>query len=82
MTVRAKFKCSSVERFGNGSDGPANYRFVAVTDQSTPENQRYARYTPSGELRIYVDNPAVSFEAGKDYYLDFTPAEAAPAPAA
>lgn len=74
MAVRAKFKCSSVERFGNTE--AANYRFSAVTDQSTPENQRYARYTPSGELRIYVDNPAVVFEPGKDYYLDFTPADA------
>lgn len=43
-------------------------------DDSVPEDQRYARYTPSGELRIAVTNPAVVFEPGQSYYLDITPA--------
>jgi hypothetical protein len=51
------------------------YRFQAIYDPSIPEDARYATATPSGELRIHVDNPAVSFEPGKAYYLDFTPAE-------
>ncbi len=55
---------------------PRKYRFVAVTDDSTPENQQYAQYTPSGELTIQVDNPNVTFEPGTAYYLDFTPVEA------
>lgn len=75
MTTRAKFRCASVERFSENPEGVRVYRFNAVTDTSTPENERYARYTPIGELKMHVDNPAVSFEVGKDYYLDFTPAE-------
>lgn len=77
MTVRAKFKCTSVERF-SAAEGPRTYRFAAMYDPSIPEDERYAKYTPTGELRISVDNPAVVFECGRDYYLDFTPVDAAP----
>lgn len=51
---------------------PRTYRFQAVYDQTLPEDRRYAKYTPSGELRILVDNPNVTFVPGKSYYLDFT----------
>lgn len=54
---------------------PRTFRFMAVYDLNVPEDQRYAQATPSGTLQIQVDNPAVSFEPGKDYYLDFTPVE-------
>lgn len=62
------------------------YRFSPQYDASVPEDQRYAMATPLGELRLVVDNPAVSFMPGQQYYLDFTPIEVnvieAPAPAA
>jgi len=51
------------------------YRFIVEYDPSVPEDQRYCRATPSGELRIVVDNPDVSFVPGKSYYLDFTEVE-------
>lgn len=54
---------------------PRTYRFTAQYDQSIPEDQRYAKASPSGELRIKVDNPYVTFEPGRQYYLDFTPVE-------
>ncbi|MEU1275344.1 hypothetical protein [Streptomyces sp. NPDC005799] len=73
-----------VMRYDSGSPEPTGektwprtFRFNAVYDTSIPEDQRYAKYTPSGELKIQVDNPAVSFEPGKQYYLDFTPADEA-----
>lgn len=75
-TTRAKFRCNTVKRWSNNADGQRVYEFTAVYDDGTPENQRYAKYTPSGRLEITVDNPAVEFELGKDYYLDFTPVEA------
>jgi hypothetical protein len=82
MTVRAKFHCSSVEDFTPKAAGAAAglrvFRFAAQYDDSIPEDQRYAKYTPSGELRITVDNPNVDFEVGKAYYLDFTPVEDTP----
>jgi hypothetical protein len=75
-TVRAKFRCISVETFvPAGTEGPRTYRFNPQYDPSVPEDQRYARYSPTGELRIQVDNPAVVFEPGTHYYLDITLAE-------
>lgn len=72
MPVRAKFRCNSTESFGESA--ARIFKFTAVYDQDTPENQRYAKYTPAGTLQIHVDNPNVDFEIGKYYYLDFTPA--------
>ncbi|WP_347590657.1 hypothetical protein [Acrocarpospora sp. B8E8] len=65
----------SVESFSTAPDGQRNYRFTAVADDSVPENQRYAKYTPVGNLTITVTNPDVEFSPGASYYLDFTPAE-------
>lgn len=78
-TVRAKFRCTSVENFAPaGTEGLRVIRFAAQYDDSIPEDQRYAKYTPSGELRLTVDNPNVTFEPGKHYYLDFTPVDDTP----
>lgn len=77
-TVRAKFRCHSENTRRHGPQAEASirsYEFMAVFDDGTPENERYAKYTPTGKLEITVDNPAVSFEPGKSYYLDFTPAD-------
>jgi|GEM_PF-1043017 len=71
MAVRAKFKCAAIVP---GSGDTKQYQFFAVTDDGTPENERYHRYTPGGRLDLTVDNPAVSFEINQEYYLDFTPA--------
>lgn len=90
-TIRAKFRCTTVEQsssvptevktyppLGEASTRltwPRTFRFMPVYDQNVPEDKRYAQATPSGSLQMQVDNPGVSFEPGKDYYLDFTPVE-------
>jgi hypothetical protein len=76
--VRAKFYCQTEKtvvfnRPHAAEHGASReYIFGAVYDDGTPENQRYAKASPSGSLTIVVDNPAVTFEPGKSYYLDFT----------
>lgn len=75
MAVRAKFRFDNVQkRCGSTAE---TLTFYAVNDDGIPENEKYHKYTPSGELKITVDNPAAleQFELGKCYYLDFTPAE-------
>lgn len=73
---RAKFYCASSKRW---SADPAvaltEYEFNAVYDNGIEENKRFARYSPTGRLSISVDNPAVDFQVGKSYYLDFIEAE-------
>lgn len=71
-TVRAKFMCVSREQalYDN-----VNYRFLPQYQPEVPEDQRYAKASPCGELKLTVTNPAVQFEVGKHYYLDFTAVE-------
>ena len=77
--VRALFRCSSVTHQKNTPRPDENtvrrFKFDAMYDDGVPEHERYARYTPSGELNITVDNPSVDWEVGKLYFLDFTEAE-------
>jgi hypothetical protein len=71
MIVRAKVQLSSVTSY----QGTAKtYTFNPVHDESTEENKRFTKYTPSGELKMLVDNPAVEpqFQLGKYFYVDFT----------
>lgn len=75
VTVRAKFKCISHTQhsYSQNQEHPqVTYKFQAVYDDGTPENQRYSKATPSGSLEILVDNPDVNFRLGRDYYLDFS----------
>lgn len=73
---------TEIKRYAHGDEEPQTYsswprtfRFQALYDPDAPEDQRYALSTPSGSLQMLVDNPAVTFEPGKAYYLDITPAE-------
>jgi hypothetical protein len=80
MPVRAKFRCQfeTTKKWGPQDDQAARtYEFMAVYDPDLPEDQRFAKATPVGTLTMQVDNPAVTFEIGKSYYLDFTPVDEA-----
>jgi hypothetical protein len=70
--IRAKFKCISETTSAYGSEGAKHYKFQALYDSTLPEDQRFAKATPSGTLEILVDNPSAQFELAADYYLDFT----------
>ena len=76
-TARGKFRCAAVEFEGDptAATTPRTFTFRAVYDQSTPENARFTKATPWGEIKMRVDNPDVTFEVGKHFYLDFTPAD-------
>lgn len=73
--VRAKFVVEKIitHRSHNGVE----VFLSAVMDNTTEENRRFAKYTPSGELRMVIDNPpaAAFFELGKTCYVDFINAE-------
>jgi hypothetical protein len=78
QTVRAKFRCTNRTTTQYGATAEAawvSYTFEAMYDPNVPEDQRFAKATPVGKLTMNVDNPAVSFEPGKSYYLDFAPAD-------
>ena len=73
MTVRTKFTLTEVTHMQGTM---RRLKFSAVYDQSVPEDQRFQKATPWGELSMNVDNPAAleQFALGKAYYFDVNPA--------
>lgn len=68
--VRAKFCCTEKTEYGSSG---RKFVFEPRYDESIPEDQRFAKSSPSGKFEIYVDNPSVNFAAGAPYYIDITP---------
>lgn len=70
MAVRAKVTCNRIE---SNAVTFSTYEPDAAKDT---ENARFTTATPWGEIKLGIDNPAAleQFEAGKSYYVDFTPA--------
>ena len=68
--IRALFRVESIK--SNRSPGQ-EVELSAVTDDKTPEGQKFAKYTPNGNMRMYIDNPAAQeqFTIGKKFYVDF-----------
>ncbi|NMV37258.1 hypothetical protein [Ralstonia insidiosa] len=75
MTVRAKLTLQSVTNHAWSPDSKT-LKFGVQYDASIPEDQKFCKATPSGQIEIQIDNPAAvsQFELGKSYYVDFTPA--------
>lgn len=45
-----------------------------INEDGESEDNTFARYTPSGSLKMLVNNPSLAgkFKPGEEYYLDFT----------
>lgn len=72
MTVRCKMKLTEIHKLDYGQ---TRFVFQTFYDSSIPEDQRFYKATPSGEIRLLVDNPKVieSYQVGKYYYFDSIP---------
>jgi hypothetical protein len=73
MRTRAKFKVDSKDP---GETGSVKLSPVYSTDPNH-ENKSFWDATPSGSIEMWINNPKgfAAFEPGKEYYVDFTPAE-------
>jgi len=74
MEVIAKFQLISItNHYWNAEN--KTLKFIAVCDDGTEENKKFAKYTPSGTFEMQCNNPTAlaQFELGKFYYLTFTP---------
>lgn len=64
-------------------EGAEEVRMVPVVSNENfgpngeSENNTYSRWTPSGEIKLTITNPALhgQFTTGQEFYVDFTPAE-------
>jgi len=71
--VRAKFQVSSVTNHAGW--GGKTVVLSPQYDMAIPEDQRYAKATPSGKIEMTIDNPpaADQLKLGEFFYVDFTP---------
>jgi hypothetical protein len=75
--VRAKFVC--VEKTLKGSQ-PCQVTAKVVLNPvvtGSVENEWFYSATPAGQINLEVVNPGAAgqFAVGKEYYIDFTPAD-------
>ncbi len=89
MTVRTKFRCNSITHLINHiydqdlkQSIPTPARSISMSPvygngDPNHENSKFWKASPAGTLSLDVVNAAAAdlFEVGKEYYLDFTPAE-------
>lgn len=76
MSTRAKFRCNSVVDFGGGSKEVS--LSVVYDPKGNGENANFTKATPSGEMKMRIDNPeaATQFVPGTMYYVDISAAPA------
>ena len=81
--MRAKFRISFIERHRGPEDQGFPYDVLSFNpvykpdyeDDAFDEDNTFAKYTPSADLRMTINNPALvgQYEEGDTFYLDFTP---------
>ena len=75
--VRGKFFVLGLEKNGPKQNGTTiRLGAVSASDPEKKENCMYHQYSPSGEIKMWVDNPVAEqfFTLGKEVYVDFTAA--------
>lgn len=72
--VRAKFNCTEI--IDNSEQNGSKIVLYPVT-YGSEENEQFFNLTPYGKIEIGTVNlnAVKEFEAGKDYYVDFTKVE-------
>lgn len=82
--MRAKFLVVEVTPFErDGATVQENVKFRAVPkpegypEDGSDEDNTFAKFTPSADLSISINNPALfgRYEVGQKWYADFTPAD-------
>lgn len=74
MKTRCKFECTKIDTEGYYSGAAVTFETRYCPE--VPEDLRFTRATPWGEMTVYIDNPAVvaALQVEKQYYLDISEA--------
>lgn len=74
--IRAKFVVQTGSKVAS-DDGGGRVQLLPVVSGSS-ENEKFYKLTPGGEISLSTINQSAfdAFEEGKEYYVDFTPADA------
>lgn len=76
MTIRAKFHFESINTVKNQWGESYELVFRTQYDNTIPEDQRFQKATPTGLIKMTVDNPAALEYFGQPggyFYADFVP---------
>lgn len=78
--IRAKFRCHVVHKFEATQYSKASERVSlhpVYSDDPESENHKWSEATPSGAIDMSITNPGACgiFQEGKEYIVDFTPAD-------
>lgn len=67
-----KFTVRSLKDYGNDNKEVEMY---TEYDSALPEDQRFSKFTPSGEMKFSLKNPALDgfFQPGKTYLITIEP---------
>lgn len=74
MNFRAKMKLESVTRYASFPDAAqCKFNAISIKDGDIPENEHFAKYTPSGSIELAINNPLITdnLVLGQIYYVDF-----------
>lgn len=72
MNFKAKMEVYAVQKV-DGSDPAINVIMHPITREDTEENKTFSKYTPSGNITLYVTNPNLfGIQQGDVYLVDFT----------
>lgn len=76
MTVRAKMQLQQITKHCWSTEAHT-LTFQTCYDPSIPEDRRFTKATPNGQITMQVDNPAAlaHLTLGTYYYVDFSPVE-------
>ncbi len=73
MNVIAKFTVVSIT--DNGPHAAKQVKLNCTYDTTIPEDQRFLKATPWGEITMLIDNPLAldEFTHGRQFYATFSP---------
>lgn len=79
-SIRAKFLCTGVQDgldWDDKSKKTSEQVFAMPVCGNGTENASFSSATPCGQLTLTITNPGAFgfFQNGKEFYLDFTPAQ-------
>jgi hypothetical protein len=78
--MRAKLKVTNITTYESSTAIGVTFNAVckkeAYPSDGIDEDNTFARWTPSAELKMQIANPDLidKFELGQEFYVDFTPA--------
>lgn len=77
MTVRAKFVCTGKNETGFCENSKSTIVTLSPVTSGSEENKTFWQYTPSGKIELSTVNQAAAdqYQVGKEYFIDFIPAE-------